>query len=766
MEGIFIILGLFLIFGPIIFAVLAFNRAGRAEQQVQELRTRLLRLELRDTPKPVAAPGVAVPASVAPESAAPAAQPAEAVHAPVAAAVAPPVLEPPPVAPAPPPLPVRPAETATPPLAPPPASDTSFEITLGGKVASFVGIGIFVIGIVFFVGYAIQHNWIGPGLRVTLGLLAGGGLVVAGHVAEIRSDRLHVLARALTGGGAALFYFTVFAAHGIYHLIGPVLAGLGLAASAAVVFALAALYRSQAVAILGLLGAFLTPPLIHGHLDRGLFPMLYVAVINGPVLLLGLRRNWQILYNLALALTALLAAVWLGRELHGHPVAAYAFTGVFYLEFALLSVLKAGSAERAEESRAVDLIRQGLAGLLLLGALFWITDELHHETWRGGICLAVAVGAIGLTRLTATRADGLREEALGFLLTALTFASLALPAQLDGAWVSLGWGIEGALLCWFGLRTRSAALQGAAFLLALLGLGKSLVFDGTLFAARPTPFLNSRFAVGLLSAGLLMLQGWLQGRARARAEAEEDATPVSDLLTCAGLLAVVLVGMADAAFTAHVQDAGVWFFVSVLLAAVAMGATLAFAPARLPFQLGMVMLVLLPVALLVLGAVDAGSLSPHYHAFATRWYWARLILLGAALWWFTRLTGARAPAASTAATFFLVALGSAVALVSLEIRALHTAWADSGLTIFWAVCALALVGVGLYRRRRYLRLAGLALFGLATAKVLLVDLADLRGLQRVAACMGAGLLLLGLSFAYQKLAPVLMAAGADEGKRS
>jgi uncharacterized membrane protein len=75
------------------------------------------------------------------------------------------------------------------------------------------------------------------------------------------------------------------------------------------------------------------------------------------------------------------------------------------------------------------------------------------------------------------------------------------------------------------------------------------------------------------------------------------------------------------------------------------------------------------------------------------------------------------------------------------------------------------VGTGLYRRRRYLRLAGLALFGLATAKVLLVDLADLRGLQRVAACMGAGLLLLGLSFAYQKLAPVLMAAGADEERR-
>ena len=151
MEGIFIIIGLFLSFGPIIFAVLAFNRAGRAEQQVQELRTRLLRLEMRDTPKPVEAPPPAAapaPAAAAPDAARPAAQSAEVAHAPVAAAVAPPVLELPPVAPAPPPLPVRPSETAPPPLAPPPVPETSFEITVGGKVASFVGIGIFVIGMI------------------------------------------------------------------------------------------------------------------------------------------------------------------------------------------------------------------------------------------------------------------------------------------------------------------------------------------------------------------------------------------------------------------------------------------------------------------------------------------------------------------------------------------------------------------------------------------------------------------------------------------
>ena len=97
--------------------------------------------------------------------------------------------------------------------------------------------------------------------------------------------------------------------------------------------------------------------------------------------------------------------------------------------------------------------------------------------------------------------------------------------------------------------------------------------------------------------------------------------------------------------------------------------------------------------------------------------------------------------------------------------ALKTSWRQPALTIFWAVSALALVGAGLYRHRRYLRLAGLALFGIATVKVFIVDLGDLHGLQRVAAFLGAGILLLILSFAYQKVAPLLMAAGDEAEKR-
>ena len=77
--------------------------------------------------------------------------------------------------------------------------------------------------------------------------------------------------------------------------------------------------------------------------------------------------------------------------------------------------------------------------------------------------------------------------------------------------------------------------------------------------------------------------------------------------------------------------------------------------------------------------------------------------------------------------------------------------AQLALSAFWA--ALGFVGLiaGLVRDRRPLRLAGLALLGLAVAKVFIVDLAALASLWRVASFLLLGLLLLAGAFAYQRM---------------
>jgi uncharacterized membrane protein len=104
----------------------------------------------------------------------------------------------------------------------------------------------------------------------------------------------------------------------------------------------------------------------------------------------------------------------------------------------------------------------------------------------------------------------------------------------------------------------------------------------------------------------------------------------------------------------------------------------------------------------------------------------------------------------------IIALLSALGLVTMELLRMSGGWSGSLITLVWAVSALLMTLVGLQRRLTYLRQLGLAIFALTIAKVFLVDLADLRGLQRIAAFFGVGVLLLILSYAYQRVAPMFL----------
>ena len=70
-------------------------------------------------------------------------------------------------------------------------------------------------------------------------------------------------------------------------------------------------------------------------------------------------------------------------------------------------------------------------------------------------------------------------------------------------------------------------------------------------------------------------------------------------------------------------------------------------------------------------------------------------------------------------------------------------------TVSWVVVALVLLARGV--RRPALRVAGLVLVGAAVAKLFLFDLVALDGLARVAAFLGAGLLLLAAGTRYARL---------------
>jgi uncharacterized membrane protein len=120
-----------------------------------------------------------------------------------------------------------------------------------------------------------------------------------------------------------------------------------------------------------------------------------------------------------------------------------------------------------------------------------------------------------------------------------------------------------------------------------------------------------------------------------------------------------------------------------------------------------------------------------------------------------RVSPAGAKVAGFAAATALVYLGSVAIVDTVGVDSFGEA-IQSGqvwLSAFWTVTGLGAVVWGLVRRSPSVRLGGLALLGIAIAKVWTYDLAELEELARVLSFVGLGLLLLAGAYAYQRIKP-------------
>jgi uncharacterized membrane protein len=144
---------------------------------------------------------------------------------------------------------------------------------------------------------------------------------------------------------------------------------------------------------------------------------------------------------------------------------------------------------------------------------------------------------------------------------------------------------------------------------------------------------------------------------------------------------------------------------------------------------------------------------------------ALAIVLGAGAWRLRERREARtlAPLAGVTTVYLLsVALvdefqrriGGATALEELQKQA------QAGLSILWAILGAGVFIVGVVRPATSVRLFGLALLGVTTLKVFIIDLAALDAAYRVLSFIGLGVLLLFGSWAYQHW----MAGSGDDNR--
>ena len=341
-----IVLLLLLVLGaPLALAVWLIGRALGAKNSIAELSGRLEKLEseisrlkweqtaTKTTTKPEAAQPEVSPAPAPPKPAA-APEPifpqpiisqpitAQTVTPPPATPTIPPPVPAPILSPRPDSVKPEPAKSDSVPIAPIPVARPkpslpepaiNWEQFMGVKGFAWVGGLALFLGVAFFVKYSFDNNLVPPELRVAIGFLTGLGLLVGGLF--LSQKNLPVLSQTLCATGVVILYAVTFACRSVYHFafFGPLPTFLLMVLITTTAFFLAVRLNALVVAILGMLGGFLTPLLLSTGEDNPLGLFGYIAILDTGLMVVALSRRWYFLTALAALGTALMQMGWANK---------------------------------------------------------------------------------------------------------------------------------------------------------------------------------------------------------------------------------------------------------------------------------------------------------------------------------------------------------------------------------------------------------------------------------------------------------------------
>lgn len=353
-------------------------------------------------------------------------------------------------------------------------SETNFEKYIGENLFGKIGILIFIIGIGFFVKYAIDQNWINETARTLMGYAVGAGMLV---LAERLHKRYYTFSSLLAGGAFGIYYLITAIAFHYYALFSHTIAFVILCVTTIFMSAVSVLYDRKELAVTALVGGFIAPFIISTDSSSIISLQIYITILNIGMFCLAMYKKWAILPMVSFAFTYII--LWgttaLGSFSDSETVTTYptlfAFATLFYVIF-LLPVVFILRTQYGENTRL------GLLGIITANSFMYLIygDFLlqHFEASSDTTAyLAFFIAAVNLAihlylRFRVEGQDTLRNLMLGL---AVTFASMGIPILFSAANVLMVWAAESVLLLWLFTKEKNRIYELASAVLLLLTLG-------------------------------------------------------------------------------------------------------------------------------------------------------------------------------------------------------------------------------------------------------------------------------------------------------
>ncbi|KQR93612.1 hypothetical protein ASG01_10630 [Chryseobacterium sp. Leaf180] len=385
-------------------------------------------------------------------------------------------------------------------------NNPDIEKFIGENLINKIGILILVLGISFFVKYAIDKDWINEPARVGIGILAGA--LVMG-VAHRLKRNYKAFSSVFVAGAVSIFYLTIGIAFHDYHLFGQTAAFAIMVVITAFSVFVSVSYDRKELAVLSLLGGFAVPFMVSTGQGNYIVLFTYIAILNVGMLLIAYFKKWNLVTLLAFIFTCSLYSAWFGQEIYSNTLpyrGALFFATLFYLIFSVATVVN--------NLRNKGVFNKLEYFIIIANTFFYfgmgITILAHWNADFKGI-FTVALALYNLVYAAVLyRKFGLDKNAIFMLIgLTLTFITLAIPIQFKGNYITLFWAAEAVLLFWLAQKSKIITFRiGAITVQGLMLISLMLDWDfyyGGMSNVTLKPFLNPIFITGIISTASLVL---------------------------------------------------------------------------------------------------------------------------------------------------------------------------------------------------------------------------------------------------------------------
>ena len=686
---------------------------------------------------------------------------------------------------------------------------TSIEKFIGENLINKIGIVITVIGVAIGAKYSIDHQLISPLTRIILGYLAG--LILLGFGIRLKKNYINYSAVLVSGAMAILYFITYFAYN--FYLLMPQMVAFALMVIFTIATVYAALkYNIQLIAHIGLVGAYAVPFLLSNETGNVMVLYSYMAIINIGILVIAFKKYWKPLNYAAFAITWLIFLMWYDRgyKVDEHFGLALTFLAVFFATFYFIFLAyKLIQKEKFENEDIWLLLTNSFIFYGIGYSIFDNNPDTKHLLGVFTILNAIVHLMVSLNIYRQKLADrNLFYFVAGLVLV---FVTIAIPVQLDGNWVSLLWVGEAVLVFWIGRTKSNAIYEQISYILMVMAV-VSLVQDwSTAYSAfipdkpetRIIPILNINFLTSLLFILAFGYINWLNSskkfisplmEKKILAEFVSYAIPLVFLFIIYNAFRIEISTYWDQLYDAtaisklaagnqpsqfyHDLDLISYKQVWVINYSLFFLTILSFVNIKVlkNKQLGLLNLVLnaiAVVAFLSLGLFAISELRESYLEQSLANYYPRgefniviryisMIFLAGTVYSVYQYVRQDFLEKDFKREFDVVFYVTVLWVLSselfswMDIATLTTHSYKLGLSILWGVYALLLISLGIWKQKKHLRIGAIVLFAFTLVKLFFYDISHLDTISKTIVFVSLGVLLLIISFLYNKFKNLIL----------